>query len=221
MFPYTFSPYHSPSYGSPTYSYSPPDSQYFRALAEEQAARQAYADALRAQEDARARAARARRSRHAYERPHSSYLSDEDEDELPSGFGYTPAPRASSGYGFFPEHAMLEEQRRREIEQQRRELEQQRRREALELERAHERERIRLLEEEQKRRMLQDERRKRMQLEEELRRQQEAEEEERRQADMRRRLQNEYLRRQSLSPLEELLGLRPSRSMQHEVRCAL
>ena len=77
------------------------------------------------------------------------------------------------------------------------------------------------LEEEQKRRMLQDERRKRMQLEEELRRQQEAEEEERQQADMRRRLQNEYLRRQSLSPLEELLGLRPSRSMQHEVRCAL
>lgn len=204
MFPYSF-PYNTPSYSSTSQPYA--DSQYLRAVSEEQAARQAYADALRAQEEARSRAARARRAREAYERAHNSYLSDDDDDMM-SGYAYSP--RVRPGYGFFPERAMLDEQRRRELEQQRR-------KEALELERARERERIRQLEEEQKRRLLEEERRRRILLEEELRRQQEKEERE--QEDMRRRLQDEYLRRQSLSPLEELLGLRPSRSMQSDV-CA-
>ncbi|KAF7792854.1 hypothetical protein EIP86_003955 [Pleurotus ostreatoroseus] len=197
MFPYSFNPY-----GAPSYSAS--DAEYLRALAEEQAARQAYQDAIRAQADARARAARARRQRQAYERPHSAYLSDEDEDD---GYGYGYYPRSGSAYGVPPQRAFFEEQRRRELEQRRRQ-------EALEFERTRERERIRQLEEEQHRRMLEEERRRRMLLEEELRRQKEAED---RDQEMRRRLQDEYRRRQSVSPLEQLFGLRPSRSMQPEL----
>ncbi len=67
MFPTSYFPY-----GAPTYSYTRPDSDYFQALAEEEAARRQYADALRAQEEARNRAARARLARQAYESAHNA-----------------------------------------------------------------------------------------------------------------------------------------------------
>ena len=69
MFPY----YHYPSPSDPYARFSSPaDSDYLRALAEERAAREQYAAARRAQEEARQRAARARAARRAYVSPYSS-----------------------------------------------------------------------------------------------------------------------------------------------------
>ncbi|KAF7793541.1 hypothetical protein EIP86_004655 [Pleurotus ostreatoroseus] len=198
MFPYSFNPYGVASYNTS-------DAEYLRALAEEQAARQAYTEAVRAQAEARARAARARQQRQAIERPYSAYFSDEDEDDSSSSGGYH---RRRPTYGSLPSRGIFEGQRRRELE-----LEQRRRQEALELERAQEQERIRQLEEEQRKRLSEEEQQRQAMLEDELLRQKEAEQ---RGREMRRRLQEEYRRRQSLSPLEELLGLRPSRSMQSD-----
>ena len=63
-----------PYYYRPT---TPSDSEYLRALAEERAAREQYAAARRAQEEARQRAARARAARRAYASPYSSYHDDD------------------------------------------------------------------------------------------------------------------------------------------------
>lgn len=190
--------YGGPTYGTPSYGFGRPESEYLRAIAEEDAARRQYTDALRAQEEARSRAARARLARQAYESSHNSYISDEEEDDGPfAGYGY-PARRLPT-YGY-PSPAALERQRLA----------------ALDRERERERERIRALEEERerRRRLLEEERRRRMLLEEEERRlQSEAEEQERR------RLEQELLRRRAsasngLSPLEQLLGLRPAYATQ-------
>ncbi|KAI0742852.1 hypothetical protein C8Q80DRAFT_1191073 [Daedaleopsis nitida] len=191
MFPY----YHYPT----TYS----DSEYLRALAEERAAREQYAAACRAQEEARQRAARARAARRAYMSPYSSYHDDDRNDldldlELDDG-AYYPRQRPLSfvdgqrpyGYGLglnpYSERALLEEQRKRELlelerERERRRLEEQRRRELLELEREKERRR---LEEERIRRILQEERQR-----EEAARQKMLEEER-----LRRAIEEEKLRR--------------------------
>lgn len=192
-FPY--SAYSVPTYSRSTpaaYGYARPNNEYLHALAEEEAARRQYADALRAQEEARNRAARARFARHVFENAHSSYASDE-EDDLAYGLGYPTRRR-------YPTAEAVEGQRLA----------------AIERERERERERIRALEEERerRRRLLEEERRRRMILEEEERRlHREAEDKERR------RLEQDFLRRQAstssaLSPLEQLLGIRPARSAQ-------
>lgn len=200
MFPYFYgsNPYGSNIYGSSPYGHNLSDSEYFRALAEESAAREQYAAARRAQEEARQRAARARAARRAFASPYSSYHDDDllnndlSVDPLVMDLGdsaYLPRQRPmsyaepqrplSSGFaGFTPysQRAYLEEQRRREL------LEEQRRRELLELEREKERRR---LEEERIRRILQEERQR-----EELARQKALEEER-----LRRALEEEKLRR--------------------------
>ncbi|KAI0369259.1 hypothetical protein BV20DRAFT_968119, partial [Pilatotrama ljubarskyi] len=72
----------SSAYGSyPSYPPSASDAEYLRALAEERAAREQYAAARRAQEEARQRAARARAARRAYASPYSSF-HDEDYNDL-------------------------------------------------------------------------------------------------------------------------------------------
>jgi hypothetical protein len=198
-------------YSTPTYSYGGrPDSDYLQALAEEEAARRQYADALRAQDEARNRAARARLARQAYELSHNSYLSDDDDDAYGGyaspGFGYGHPSRRRPSYGY---PTNLERQRLAALERER------------------ERERLRFMEEERERRRqmmeIEEERRRRRVLEEEERRiqlQREAEERERM------RLEQELLRRQqqsrqqqsrqqpAMSPLEELFGLRPPRMAQ-------
>ncbi|KAI0354306.1 hypothetical protein OH77DRAFT_1426391 [Trametes cingulata] len=80
---YPFYNYPSSSYGSSYSSYpsSSSDAEYLRALAEERAAREQYAAARRAQEEARQRAARARAARRAYAAPYSSF-HDEDYNDL-------------------------------------------------------------------------------------------------------------------------------------------
>lgn len=209
MFPTSYFP--SNNYGTPTYSYGGhADSDYLQALAEEDAARRQYADALRAQEEARNRAARARLARQAYESSHNSYLPDDDEDDYGSygvpGYGYPSRRRSAYGYPSSLDRqrmAALEMERERERERMRLvEEERERRRRMMALEEERERRRRRMLEEEEERRM-------RMQL------QREAEERERR------RLEQEFLRRQQqareptpISPLEELFGLRPPRMAQ-------
>lgn len=224
MYPYHYgydTPVSAPRYGYGVPSYSRPDSQYLQALAEEEAARRQYQQALREQENARNRAARARLARQAYESPaHDSYLADEDD----YGYRYAP-PAARSSYPTFSDMPYLSPHEQRALLQERQRLEQQAREqqmriEALERERERERQRIRALEEERKRRLLEEERRRRIMLEEEER--QRLREEERR-----RREEEEYLRRHpsqtsAFSPLEELLGFRPSRFMQPEtVSCVL
>lgn len=128
--------------------YTPPN-EYARALAEERAARNQYIAAVRAEEDARRRAAEAR-ARQAYISPYeipprSSYLPVEyDDDDLDED---SYLPQASYGYDLFPQRrrALLAERRRRELERAR-VLEEQRQRQVLE--EAH---RQRLLEEEAQR----------------------------------------------------------------------
>ncbi|KAI0688014.1 hypothetical protein BC835DRAFT_340371 [Cytidiella melzeri] len=192
------------------YSYGG-QSDYLQALAEEEAARRQYAEATRAQEEARSRAARARLARQAYESAHSSYLSDEDDaDDMLGGFarpgdGFGYPSRRQSAYGY---PSIFDRQRAA----------------ALERERERERETLRLVEEERERRRrqlmeLEEERRRRRLLEEEERRrfqlQREAEERERR------RLEEDLLRRQqqsreSMFPLEDLFGLRLPRTAQSQ-----
>ena len=195
-----------PYYYRPT---TPSDSEYLRALAEERAAREQYAAARRAQEEARQRAARARAARRAYASPYSSYHDDDymltdpvdyDMDlglddgayyprqrpmsyagpSRPYGFGPGYGAPASPAYGY----GLDPYQQRALLEEQRRKelLEEQRRRELLELEREKERRR---LEEERIRRILQEERQR-----EEAARQKMLEEER-----MRRALEEEKLRR--------------------------
>ncbi|KAI0791001.1 hypothetical protein C8Q75DRAFT_732618 [Abortiporus biennis] len=135
--------------------YSPSD-EYTRALAEERAARSQYAAALRAQEEARQRAARARLARQAFTpySPYNSYSSD-DYDDLDEG-SYTPrSPYDIMGFGMSP-------QQRRALAQE------QRRREQLQLERE------RILEEERRQKLLEEERQRKL-MEEEEERQREAE----------------------------------------------
>ena len=62
------------------FGYSGYPDEYAQALAEERAARNQYAAALRAQDDARKRAARARMAQQAYSSPHNSYLPDAMDD---------------------------------------------------------------------------------------------------------------------------------------------
>ncbi|KAJ8481996.1 hypothetical protein ONZ51_g5628 [Trametes cubensis] len=76
MYPYYYPS--SSSFGTPYTSSS--DADYLRALAEERAAREQYAAARRAQEEARQRAARARAARRAYAAPYNSYHDDEYDD---------------------------------------------------------------------------------------------------------------------------------------------
>ncbi|KAI0632965.1 hypothetical protein C8Q77DRAFT_1120700 [Trametes polyzona] len=220
MYPFYYpsSSYAPSSYTSsyPSYPSSSSDAEYLRALAEERAAREQYAAARRAQEEARQRAARARAARRAYAAPYSSYHEDDYNDldldmDLDDGtyyhpqrtagyatgqpYGYASSPQfatspqfSSSPYGLNPrqQRALLEEQRRREL------LEEQRRRELLELERERRRQ-----EEDRLRRILQEERqreeaeRRRMLEEERARR---ALEEEK----LRRAIEEEKLRRAML-----------------------
>ncbi|GJE92889.1 hypothetical protein PsYK624_090470 [Phanerochaete sordida] len=222
MFPYTYD--YEPSmpqyaYGMPSYR-SRRDSQYLQAFAEEEAARRQYEQALRQQEEARNRAARARLARQVYEQPsYNSYLANDDDDD----YGYLgTAPRTTRrGYPAYTDYPYLTAQEQRALLQERQRMEaerreQQRRLEALERERELERQRIRALEEERKRRLLEEERRRRIMLEEEERQR-------RREEERLRREEEEYLRRASpqtaspFLPLEELLGLRPSRSLEPEL----
>ncbi|OBZ75035.1 hypothetical protein A0H81_05456 [Grifola frondosa] len=193
---------------------SPHDAEYLRALAEERAARQQFVAAQRAQEEARARAARARATRQAYSSPYNSYLSDLENHDLgleDRGFGL---PMMPTGFGFDPyasarQRALVEEQRRREL------LEEQQRNEMLELEREKERER---LEEERVRRLLHEERlreeeERRNRIEEE----QTLEEEQRRDLDsQRRRTRPHDFTRSDLEPLLRAFGLRPPLSDEEE-----
>lgn len=183
---FNMNPYYS---GYPSYYSSPSDAEYRRALAEERAAREQYAAARRAQEEARQRAARARAARRAYASPYNSYLSDDhndlDYDPLddstylpPRPFGYSSSP-----YGYGPSRdLLLEEQRRRdrellelERERERRQLEEARIRRIIEEERRREEvERQKALEEERIRRALEEERlRRALAQEEEARRERE------------------------------------------------
>ena len=222
MYPYTYGyePINTPQYvyGVPSYR-ARNDPQYLQVLAEEESARRQYEQALREQEEARNRAARARLARQAFEHPsYDSYLADEDDYPYRSSPRLAAPRRGYPAYGDYPylspqeQRALLQERQR--LEQQR--LEQQRRIEALERERELERQRIRALEEERKRRLLEEERRRRIMLEEEERQR-------RREEERRRREEEEYLRRHpeetaaAFLPLEELLGLRPSRSLQPEM----
>ncbi|KAI0670248.1 hypothetical protein C8Q78DRAFT_1079227 [Trametes maxima] len=178
MFPYY---YPSSSYGA-AFPSSSSDTEYIRALAEERAAREQYAAARRAQEEARQRAARARAARRVYTTPYNSYHDDEydnldldmalDDDatayyhpQRPFGLsglgtqrplGYSAMPQFSTGPQFLSNpHGMSASQRRAMLEEQRRKelLEEQRRLELLELEKERRRQ-----EEERLRRILQEER---------------------------------------------------------------
>lgn len=219
MYPYTYN--YDPT-GTPQYVYDAPayrarsDPQYLQVLAEEEAARRQYVQALREQEEARNRAARARLARQTFEQPsYDSYLADEDD------YGYSAGPRVARGsYPAYTDYPYLTPQEQRALLQERQRTEQQRRGqqrriEAIERERELERRRIRALEEERKK-LLEEERRRRIMLEEEERQRRRSEE-------RRLREEEEYLKRQTppataaFLPLEELLGFRPSRSLQPEM----
>ncbi|KIP02187.1 hypothetical protein PHLGIDRAFT_305846 [Phlebiopsis gigantea 11061_1 CR5-6] len=214
MYPYYHSydlPASTPRYVySPSSAYGRPDPTYWQALAEEEAARRQYQQALREQEDARNRAARARLARQVFESPYESpsydsYLAEDDD----SSYGYGPR----TGRAAYLDNPYLSPQQQRAYLRERQRSEQQRRLEALEREREKERQRIVALEEERKRRLLEEERRRRIMLEEEERQRRREEERQRREDD-------EYLRRQAsptFSPLDELLGFRPSRFMPPEM----
>ena len=218
MYPYYHS-YDLPA-STPRYVYSPPsaygrpDTTYLQALAEEEAARRQYQQALREQENARSRAARARLARQVFESPYESpsydsYLADDDD------YSYGYGPRVGrAAYSPYSDHSHLSAQEQRAYLQERQRLEQQRRLEALEREREKERQRVIALEEERRRRLLEEERRRRIMLEEEERQR-------RREEDRQRRQEEEFLRRQpsatTFSPFDELLGFRPSRFMPTEM----
>ncbi|EKM52673.1 uncharacterized protein PHACADRAFT_198720 [Phanerochaete carnosa HHB-10118-sp] len=226
MYPSTFNyePISMPQYAYGTPYHSRNDRQYLQTLAEEAAARRQYEQALREQEEARTRAARARLARQTFGNPsYDSYLDDDNDDEYDYGLG--PSSRtARSGYSAYPGHSYLTPQEQHALIQERQRMEQQRREqrrriEAIEREREMERQRTRVLEEERKRRLLEEERRRRIMLEEEERQR-------RREEERRRREEEEYFRQSSAQttpaffPLEELLGLRPSRSLQPEVNAS-
>ncbi|PCH43112.1 hypothetical protein WOLCODRAFT_153174 [Wolfiporia cocos MD-104 SS10] len=158
-------PEHRPSYSpygahtSYPYAYPRADAEYLRALADEQAAREQYRAARRAQEDARERAARARLARQAYS-PYNSYLDDDLDDGPLDAYdaGYNYPLGYGSAYG--PTARLMEERRRREMLERERALERLR----LEEERRRlEEERRRLAEEETMRRLLAEEQRRREQ----------------------------------------------------------
>ncbi|KAH9943777.1 hypothetical protein B0H21DRAFT_748018 [Amylocystis lapponica] len=128
-------------------AYDTPNADYLRALADERAARAQYQAARRAQEDARARAARARLARQA-SIPYSSYLDDCD-DSL-SGFPY-----GYSGYNTARQRALEEQRRRALLERERVGLEEERRA------RVEEEQRRRLAEEQRLRQLLAEEQRQR------------------------------------------------------------
>ena len=114
-------------YGAPSYGRGDPS--YWQAVAEEEAARRQYEEALREQQAARDRAARARFARQAYESPYDSYLAEDDDYD----YGY--APRGRSGYRMpaylspYEQRAMLERQRMEEQQRRMAALERERERE--------------------------------------------------------------------------------------------
>jgi hypothetical protein len=148
-FHYGYEPVSSPQYMSRHPSYGRGDPYYWQAVAEEEAARRQYEEALREQAEARSRAARARYAQQGYESPYNSYLDDDDDYD----YGYAPRGR-TGGYGVSPylspqeQRALLERQR---LEEQRRRLA------ALEREREQERIRLRAMEEERRRRAILEE----------------------------------------------------------------
>lgn len=139
-------------------SYSPYDAAYARALAEERAARNQYAAALRAQEEARQRAARARLARHAYASasPYTSYLPDDDEDTYTTYPGQSVPAGYASAYGLSPQQrrALAELEREREKQQRLAQIDEERRRLFAAAEQERQR---RLLEEEERRKVAQQE----------------------------------------------------------------
>lgn len=229
MFPY----YYHPSPSDPYRYTSLSDSDYLRALAEERAAREQYAAARRAQEEARQRAARARAARRAYASPYSSFHDDDpsyNDIDLDMDFddpaGY-PAPRQRplsymerpssydpNPYSPYQSRALLEEQRRRELlelerEKERRRLEEERIRRILQEERQREEAaRQKMLEEERLRRALEEEKLRRAVEEERLRRALREEEEARRERE-RAQLRSQQA---SLEPLLRALGFVPAHS---------
>ncbi|KAH9837728.1 uncharacterized protein C8Q71DRAFT_754191 [Rhodofomes roseus] len=189
MFGYNpYGAYSSPySYGRASPSYSSPDADYLRALAQERAAQEQLLAARRAQEEARQRGERARLARPGYGIP-SQYnpiyddLDDyENHDSYDGGFmpyggfsGYSPSARQR--------RAMMEQERQRALQ-----------REVERRERERELERLRLEEvkrqlEEERRRLMEEERRQRI-----------------REGELRRREQ-EYNRQQRASQFDPLFG---------------
>ena len=210
-----------------------PDSEYLRALADERAAREQYAAARRAQEEARARAVRAQAARRAYASPYGSYLAgdyltapyndfDVEGDPLDDAlgpYGLGPSPRARSptyedpyAFGYRSsanaQRALMEERRRRELfelerEKERRRLEEERIRKILREERERE---------EAARQRLLEEERVRKATEEERLRQALREEEEAK--------ERERAQQMSVGPIDILraLGLAPPASVSEKVR---
>lgn len=142
-FQYGYEPVSSPQYMYRPSTYARAD-PYWQAVAEEEAARRQYEEALRQQAQARDRAARARYAQRAYESPYDSYLSGDDDQ-----YDYSYAPHST--YGVHP--YMSPREQRAMLDRQRLE-EQQRRLAELERERERERMRLRQLEEERRRRAL-------------------------------------------------------------------
>ncbi|KAI0759027.1 hypothetical protein C8Q74DRAFT_1221616 [Fomes fomentarius] len=229
MFPY----YHHPSPSDPYRYTSLSDSDYLRALAEERAAREQYAAARRAQEEARQRAARARAARRAYASPYSSFHDDDpcyndidlDMDlddpacysaprQRPLSYMERPYSYGPNPYSPYQSRALLEEQRRRELlelerEKERRRLEEERIRRILQEERQREEAaRQKMLEEERLRRALEEEKLRRAVEEERLRRALREEEEARRERE-RAQLRSQQA---SLEPLLRALGFVPAHS---------
>lgn len=233
MFPY----YYHPSPSDPYRYTSLSDSDYLRALAEERAAREQYAAARRAQEEARQRAARARAARRAYASPYSSFHDDDpsyNDIDLDMDFddpACYPAPASAprqrplsymerpysygpNPYSPYQSRALLEEQRRRELlelerEKERRRLEEERIQRILQEERQREEAaRQKMLEEERLRRALEEEKLRRAAEEERLRRALREEEEARRERE-RAQLRSQQA---SLEPLLRALGFVPAHS---------
>ncbi|CAL1698296.1 unnamed protein product [Somion occarium] len=202
--------------------YSPYNADpYAQALAEERVALDQYANALRQQEEARERVARARLAREAYGSPHSSYLSSSAEDDdfpggktyaLPHTHTYQPSqcngyrasrygPQDYGGYGMSPQQqrALYEDQRLKEMAETGKAREVERMRQLMEEERQRQ-----VMEEDIRRRIREEESRRRVQEEEQIRKQIMEEE--------RRIREQENLRRQRQDGLEKLyrdLGWRP------------
>lgn len=206
-------------YHSIPYSYYPsfssPYDGYVQALAEEQAARDQYLNALQQQREAQDRVARARLARQAYDRsPYNSYLSSSDDEAFVTGSSLQspysnstyepniPLSRGLDSYGISPHHqrrALFEDQRRQEYQ---------------ELQRAREKERLmQLVEEERRKQFVEEELRRRIREEERQRRVREEESRRKILEEERARAEQQQLRQQRLGELEQLyrdLGFRPT-----------
>lgn len=173
MFGYNpYGAYSSPyGYGRVSPSYSSPDADYLRALAQERAAQEQLLAARRAQEEACQRAERARLAQSRYGLP-SGYnpLYEDYEDHDSYDGGYIP-------YGF-GDYALPSHQRQAALQRERQRA----------LQRERERERFRLEEEkrqleEEKKMLVEEERRQRLRAEELKRREQEYQRQRARQLD--------------------------------------